>query len=219
MQAVKPFRAASMIAMTFALVLSAHPTLGAKRPPVEQVSAGDRCGVSVSVIRWTPDSGPPARFIADMFTAHGTGLFIALGHADDAFWSVEGYWPSDACDDCNVLDLVGTSLKDGKRRVSPLLSQKDHELLFGKTDAEIHDYILGKLFRLAQSGAWPAGDLAHDYVLRLPARDTQGAAKDYQGWLVEVGKPKQWRLLFDLDSDPHMCWCLYHWVPKKVEAK
>jgi hypothetical protein len=209
-------RAAFRIAASLAVLVFTGATMGATpAAPVERVGTEGSCSASAEVIRWTPKNGPPARFVADTIMAHGSDLFIGLGYTDDAFWSVEGKTPNDACDDCALLDLVATSLSDGKRRTWPVLSAKDRDALGGAVKADIHAHVLRRLFHLAK-GPWPAEDLQHDYTFRLPERNAGGVVKHDDAWFVEVQKPRQWRLLFDLDAKTEMCWCFWDWRAKKA---
>ncbi|MDI1484540.1 hypothetical protein [Polyangium sp. y55x31] len=217
-----PLRAASSLALTLSALLFAGATgAGSPAPKVERVDIDGPCGQSVipvwgvDVIRWTPDRGPPARFVADTYLAEGPDVFIALGVAQGAFWAIEGVTPNDACDDCALVDLVATSLVDGNRRVFHVLTEKDRDALVGGAQADVHARVLGRLFQLA-NGPWPAAELKHDYSLRLPERSPEGLVKQYQGWLVEVKKAKQWGLRFGLKVETVACWCTYAWETKKL---
>src|SRR5690606_4655668 len=44
---------------------------------------------SARVQRWTPASGPPAGFIADLFLAPTSNEWIGLGYDDDGYWAAE----------------------------------------------------------------------------------------------------------------------------------
>lgn len=216
-------RASALI--VFGLVALAFPgsSPGAVRPPpVEIVEAREpdaNCGAAASIVRWTPERGPVARFISTTFqSTSGDGVLIALGYTDDAFWTAEAHEPNDACDDCTQYELVATSLKTGKRVAHTLLTDKDRERLRGDGPDAIHAQILGRLFQLANNG-WPVADLRQDYSLRLPKRNVDGLVESYAGWMAEVSRPKAWRLLYDLPTGNIMCWCHYEWRAGKATTR
>jgi hypothetical protein len=204
------YRAVTSVILSASLLAAAPSRAG---DPVSAPRAADHpCSdVSATVERWTPAAGPPARFVAESFARGGSDQWTGLGYTGEGFWSAQTRTPSDACDDCQELDLVLMRF-DGTRRVFPVVTSADHRPTAAGTPASLRDVALQRLWHLAATD-WPAKDLAQDYALRLPpTRDAAGLADPYPGWMAEVSKKRAWLLRFALRAEPHMCWCLFHWA-------
>lgn len=184
------------------LAVAFVPTLFASPVSAASVSYDGKCFRSADVIQWKPQKGPAARFIADAFSTTHTGLWIGLGRSGSSFWSAEGGEPSDACDDCRILDLVQTRA-DGTRQRFTVLSSEDLTRL-GSDSAARKAHILAKLWMLANN-SWPADKLTHDYALAL------GMPSGNRPFAVEVEAKGHFKIRYDLGSSPLMCWCMYEW--------
>ena len=158
------------------------------------------CSRSVQVIVWSPAKGPPARFVADAFRARTTtAMWIGLGSTKTGFWSVEGGDANDACDDCQILDLVETRF-DGTRKAYPVLGAKDPS----EKTAQ-HARVLAVLWSLVTKKVWSPTALDATFVATAGA-GTAGADPPYAVSVATKGHP---RAIYDLRATTSMCWCEY----------
>jgi hypothetical protein len=154
------------------------------------------------VVRWTPADGPVVPFLVD-----GRATLVALGRTDAGFWSAVRE-TGDACDSpgCARLDLLYTPF-DG----SP--STRYPVQVWGEGDrydqAELRRIMVQRLWRLA-STVWPVRDLRHDYALVTPKAGGDAEVR-HPGWLAEVVMAGRWRVRYDHDVRPFMCWCHHTW--------
>jgi hypothetical protein len=158
---------------------------------------------SADILQWTPADGPAATFIADAFERSGASLWVGLGYDASGFWSAESAAASDACDDCNYLDLVHTSFT-GTRTVYAVVDSVTTPA------TSLRQALKTRLFGLAAS-RWPVARLSHDYKLRLPKRDPEGRIEKFSGWMAEVSKRGGFLLRFGQTSTSSMCWCSDDW--------
>jgi hypothetical protein len=192
------------------VLLSAVPASAAESVSSPQDAVNACSALHIEVERWAPPHGPPARFVAESFARGGADRWTGLGYTDDGFWSAESRTPSDACDDCQELDLVLTHF-DGTRRAFPVVTMSDRQRVASSASGSVRDVALGRLWHLAATD-WPVKDLRQDYALRLPpTRDADGLADPYPGWMTEVSKKDTWLLRFAERAEQNMCWCFFHW--------
>lgn len=181
-------------------------TLSGKSPnfPIGLGSCGD---FTATVLRWTPQNGPPAAFVARNFVQQSGELWIGLGYDDRGFWSAEARDDSDACDDCDSLSLVHTYFGGARKVFSVAHGQPD---LQGMGPDARMDLVQRRLFALART-AWPVHALKHDYQWVLPAHDSRGNVLAFSGWMAQVSRPGRFHLRFRLDATSTMCWCQNEW--------
>jgi hypothetical protein len=218
--------ALSLLALATAALTVADAHAGTSVPALTPVSAQDSpvascSSVSANLARWTPEAGPPARFVADAFASAGSGLWVGLGYTDAGFWSAEASAPNDACDTCDELNVVVTAF-DGKRRSFPVITTADQQRLAMSPPGTLKTLALTRLWHLAGKD-WPVARLQQDYRLRYaPNRNTDGLSDPYPGWMAETSMPGKGLLRFALRVDEQvMCWCEFGWhgwslaAPKK----
>lgn len=170
-------------------------------PPPATVDYPTVCRRSVEILQWRPEKGPPARFVADAYRARtATALWIGLGSTKTGFWSVQGGDENDACDDCQVLDLVETRF-DGTRKVHRLLGAKDPT-----TKSAQHARVLATLWALAAKGVWSPAALDTGFVA-TPGVSAGGSNPPFA--VSVASKAPHPRVVYDLRATTSMCWCVY----------
>ncbi len=171
------------------------------------------CQRDVTIAQWTPQKGPIARFVADTFIrAQQTGIWIGLGRSGTSFWSAEGGYTSDACDDCRSFYLVETRA-DGTRKQHALITSQDQTRLGSDLTAQ-KAHILTRLWQLADQ-SWPADKLKQDYTL-TPGRPDAEDSRDEQAFAVRIVSKDVFDLRYDFAASTSMCWCMYEWNGKSI---
>ena len=178
-----------------ALVTSMGASAQAQQITIE--SPGMCQQVSTRVLRWTPEMGPAAAYVAGAFALLGD-VWIGLGADKTGYWSAETT-SNDACEnhDCTELQLVHTSYL-GKRRSFDVAS-------YGTPSLE--KAVKQRLFALAKK-EWPVDALTHDDWVRVGKPKPEGLPD----WLVEVTRKNVPTLRFGVRAVVEGCSCAYFWT-------
>ena len=169
---------------------------------------------SAEVLRWTPQAGPLASFVADA-ALEKSGVYVALGYDADGFWTAEEDPRGDGCDDCSELYLRHTSFS-GTVLSSHLVGE-------GSDGAEENDPkkrrdgIKQRIFAVAK-GPLDVRALRHDYELSVPKHDADGNIEHFTGWFAQIKKRDGALLRYAMVSTPFMCWCDSRWKAYTLAA-